>query len=144
MGYYVEIEKSTAVIPAANLDRAYKKMCALNTTHDHKKTGGSWGGGKQTAKWFAWMDANYPDTCKDARAVLDALGFYTHYDEQGNLHIDGYDNKTGQEDLFLHSIADDVTGKIEWRAEDGERWTTLFYGDSVIDGECTHIRGMLA
>ena len=139
MGYFVEIEGSTAVIPAANLERAYEKMCALNTTHDHKKTGGNNHGGR----WFAWMDANYPDTCKDAQDVLEALGFYTHY-ENGNLHIDGYDNKTGQEDLFLHSIADDVTGKIEWRGEDGERWTTLFYGDYVIDGECTNIKGLLA
>ena len=139
MGYYVEIEKSTAVIPAANLERAYQKMCALNTTHDHKKTGGSNRGGR----WFAWMDENYPDTCKDARAVLDALGFYTHYDEQGNLHIDGYDNKTGQEDLFLYTIRNDAKGEIEWRGEDGDRWTTLFYADDVIEGESTTIAGLL-
>ncbi len=143
MGYYVEIEKSTAVIPAANLERAYQKMCALNTTHDHIKRGGCFGGGVQKAKWFSWMDANYPDTCKDAQAVLEALGFYTHY-ENGDLHIDGYDNKTGQEDLFLHSIQDDASGKIEWRGEDGERWTTLFSGDSVIEGTCTKTAGLLA
>ena len=142
MGYYVEIEVSNAVIPAENLERAYAKMCALNTTHDHVKRGGSYSGGKQTAKWFSWMDENYPDTCKDARAVLDALGFYTHYDEQGNLHIDGYDSKTGQEDLFLQTIADDATGKIAWRGEDGDRWTTLFYGDRVIEGTTT--AGLLA
>lgn len=138
MGYYVEIEKSTAVIPAANLERAYKKMCALNTTHDHLKRGGSNRGGK----WFSWMDENYPNTCKDAQAVLEALGFYTHY-ENGDLHIDGYDNKTGQEDLFLSAIENDVKGEIEWRGEDGERWTTLFYGDNVIEGESTMIFGFL-
>lgn len=139
MGYYVEIEKSTAVIPAANLDRAYQKMCALNTTHDHKKRGGSNHGGR----WFSWMDANYPETCPDAAAVLEALGFETHYADNGDLHIDGYDNKSGQEDLFLHTIADDVTGEIEWRGEDGERWTTLFYADYVIEGESTTIAGQL-
>ena len=143
MGYYVEIEKSTAVVPAANLERVYEKMCALNITHDHKKRGGCFGGGVQKAKWFSWMDANYPDTCKDARAVLEALGFETHYAENGDLHIDHYDNKTGQEGLFLHSIEDDVSGKIEWRGEDGERWTTMFFGDYVIDGEGTTIAGLL-
>jgi hypothetical protein len=66
MGYYVRIVNSTARIPAANLDRAYQRMCALNHTHDHVKRGGSWGGGKQTAKWFSWMDADYPATCADA------------------------------------------------------------------------------
>ena len=139
MGYFVEIEKSTAVIPAANLERAYAKMCALNTTHHHKKTGGD----NRGNKWFAWMDANYPATCKDARAVLEALGFETHYAENGDLHIDYYDNKSGQERLFLHSIEDDVSGKIEWRGEDGERWTTMFFGDYVIDSEGTTIADLL-
>lgn len=144
MGYYVTIKTSTAVIPAANLDRAYMKMCALNTTHDHLKRGGCSVGGVQKAKWFSWMDANYPETCKDAQAVLNALGFDTHYNAQGDLIIDYYDNKSGQEDLFLRAIEDDVTGKIEWYGEDGETWFTLFYGDYVIDGESTTIAGVLA
>ena len=57
--------------------------------------------------------------------------------------LDHYDNKTGQEGLFLHSIEDDVSGKIEWRGEDGERWTTMFFGDYVIDGEGTTIADLL-
>ena len=71
MGYYVQIVESNARIPAANLKAAYEKMCALNVTHDHAKRGGSYSDGKQTAKWFSWMDANYPETCKDAKEVLE-------------------------------------------------------------------------
>jgi hypothetical protein len=133
MGYYVRIVNSTARIPAANLDRAYQRMCALNHTHDHVKRGGSWGGGKQTAKWFSWMDANYPETCADAQAVLEQLGFETQYNAQGDLLIMYYDSKTGQENLFLESIKNLATGSILWQGEEGETWTTEFQGERIID-----------
>jgi hypothetical protein len=133
MGYYVKIVKSTACIPAANLQRAYEKMCALNVTHDNDKRGGSWGGGKQTAKWFSWMDADYPNTCHDAKEVLEALGFETEYNDDGDLLITGYDSKSGQEDLFLESIIDEATGVVAWKGEEGEEWKTQFNGDSVVD-----------
>ena len=137
MGYYVRIKSSTARIPAENLQRAYDKMCALNVTHDSKKRGGSWSGGKQDAKWFSWMDANYPETCKDAKAVLEQLGFDCSYDKNGDLLIEGYDNKMGQEDLFLASIGTETIGTINWFGEDGETWTTDFLGDLVIDAQPT-------
>jgi len=135
MGYYVEIINSTAKIPAANLKRAYQKMCALNTTHHKEKRGGSWSGGKQDAAWFSWMDANYPETCKDAQAILEQLGFYTELNEQGDLLITGYDSKMGQEDLFLKAIENDAEGEIEWVGENHERWTTTFHGDNVFEAE---------
>jgi hypothetical protein len=135
MGYNVEILKSTARIPAANLKRAYEKMCALNTTHHAQKRGGSWSGGTKSESWFSWMDANYPETCKDAQAVLEQLGFYTSTDTNGDLLIEGYDSKMGQEDLFLKAIETDVTGVIEWVGEDHERWTTTFIGDQILDAE---------
>ena len=58
------------------------------------------------------MDENYPETCKDAQAILDCLGFETAYDDVGNLHLVAYDNKMGQEDLFLKSIATNTVGKL--------------------------------
>lgn len=135
MGYNVEIIKSTAKIPAANLDSAYQKMCALNYTHHDQKRGGGWEGGKKVAGWFSWMDANYPETCRDANAVLEQLGFYTEYNEQGDLLITGYDSKMGQEDLFLKAIENDASGEIEWVGEDHERWTTVLHGDHVLEAE---------
>ena len=135
MGYYVEIIKSDAYIPKANLKSAYDKMCALNVTHDNEKRGGSWSNGKQDQKWFSWMDANYPETCKDAKEVLEQLGFECDIDAEGNLHIHNYDSKTGQEDLFLEAIKYDTCGTIEWVGEEHERWTTEFLGDSVIEAQ---------
>lgn len=137
MGYYVRIIRSDAVIPAANLKRAYEKMCALNITHHREKRGGSWTGGKAMpdSSWFSWMDANYPQTCKDAQAVLKEMGFYTQYNDQGDLMITGYDSKMGQEDLFLKAIENEASGQIQWVGEDGDVYYTDFAGDHVIDAQ---------
>lgn len=135
MGYYVNIVKSDAVIPQENLQLCYEKMCALNVTHDHKKTGGSWQDGKQVNKWFSWMDADYPNTCKDAKAVLEQMGFDAEYNDKGDLLIVGYDNKMGQEDLFLKAIENEAIGSILWNGEDGSRWTTQFHGDNVYEAQ---------
>lgn len=138
MGYYVSIVESTAKIPANNLEKAYKAMCALNTTHDHVKRGGSWSGGKQTKRYFSWMDENYPETCSDANEILNQLGFETEYDDNGDLLIVDYDNKAGQEDLFLKAIDHLAVGEITWKGEEGETWTTEF---NVLEG--TLIKGEL-
>ena len=134
MGYYVNITKSTAFLPKHREAEAYQIMCSLNTTHDHKKTGGSWSGGQQTAKWFSWMDENYPETCKDAGEIFEALGFDIERTDDG-IYIRGYDNKAGAEDLFLESIENLMVGEIKWTGEDGEHWDTIFKGDNCIDGE---------
>lgn len=139
MGYYVQAVSSTAFIPKANLQRAYEKMCALNVTHDHEKNGGSWSaGGKQDGKWFSWMDANYPETCKDAQAVLEQLGFECEYNEFGDLCFGDYDSKTGQEDLFMKAIENEATGMITWRGEEGEVWVTKFHGGVVVDANSAY------
>ena len=52
---------------------------------------------------------------------------------KGNLHLIGYDQKTGQEDLFLNAITNYMTGMIRWVGEDGEMGTE-FDSDSIIDG----------
>lgn len=135
MGYNVRTIKSTAHIPAANLDTAYQAMCALNTTHHNQKRGGSWSGGQETGRWFSWMDENYPDTCQDAQAILEQLGFETQYADNGDLLLVSYDSKTGQEDLFLEAIQNLALGRIHWLGEDGNTYTTEFLGHTVITPE---------
>ena len=142
MGYYVEIVSSDAFIPKANLQSAYEKMCALNVTHHNEKSGGSWEGGKKVESWFSWMDSNYPETCKDAKEILEQLGFECEYDDDGNLDIQGYDSKMGQEALFMEAIKYDAEGVIVWQGEENERWTVQFLGDSVI--ECQPVTKLLA
>ena len=140
MGYYVSIEESTFQIPVENLDAAYKAMCELNyTVPNSQKRGGSHPGkdkapeyGPHKCCWFSWMDWNYDEKCKNAEEVLHEVGFYSYISENGNLHIDGYDSKTGQEDLFLKAISTLSKGYIIWKGEEGEVWGETYGGEKVI------------
>lgn len=140
MGYYVQ-GYGNITIQKSNEEKAYQAMCALNDL-DHLKRGGSWsaltdadgsrpsGMGFHPNRWFSWMDPNYPETCQDFLSVLNDLGFGVEVDSVSNGHTDyrvSYDNKSGQEDLFLEAIAPYVEGgSIEWFGEDGERWLNKF------------------
>lgn len=140
MGYYINIEKSTFVIPAENLDTAYQRMCQLNFTVPNSKKGGGSYPGKDKAPhtgpdkhcWFSWMNWDYHEKCADAEAILNELGFETEYDYNGNLGIREYDSKSGQEDLFLESICDLAKGYIIWRGENGDVWGETYGGAKVI------------
>ena len=136
MGYYVHLTAVNWMIPTKHLETAYERMCELNVTHHSVKRGGSFGkdenGIAHESRWFSLMDENYPETCKNAREILNELGFDTEIDEYG-LVIVGYDSKTGQEDLFLESISDLVvhsTGEsmpyMIWEGEDSLQWKEIF------------------
>jgi hypothetical protein len=143
MGYYTTQVDQHFTIPADKLGEAFEALKALNTnTPDSEKRGGSWGPGGQRASWFSWMDENYDKTAVDAAEIFEALGFTVDRDGdcEGGLSLDGYDSKTGQEDLFLTAVKDLVPEDsfIEFRGEDGAmyRWTpkgvqyaTVTWGD---------------
>lgn len=142
MGYYIRIAEGTVTIPKENVEEAYRRMCALND-NDSLKRGGQWGGdvdkdsprpaglNYHPAKWFSWMDPDYPNKCADAKTILDQLGFESLYNE--DIVIFGYDNKAGQEDLFLRAISDLCTkdSYLVWHGEDGEMWKEFFGGPTV-------------
>lgn len=135
MGYYVSASNSTWTIKKENLDKAYEAMCKLNWKNELKR-GGRYPTNPDDPKdkphegvWFAWMPWNYHETCKDAQDILQKLGFETDYDGDGNLVLGWYNNKAGNEDVFLKAIAPFSEGFIEWRGEDGYLWR-----DSVEDG----------
>lgn len=145
MGYWVNIIEGEVTIPKRNLKKAYERMCALND-NDSIKRGGQWGGdldqnsprpdglNYHPAKWFSWMDANYPETCADAKAILDALAFESQYKDNGDLNIYGYDSKIGQEELFLDAISDLCTKDsfLVWRGEDGAMWRQEFGSKEMV------------
>ena len=137
MGYYVHIEDSNCMLPEKHFNLAYWRMCDLNKNDDLKRGGSSTG-----EKWFSWMDANYPETCKTAQDVLVELGFEVEEVEDTGLTIYGYDNKSGQEELFLGVISDllrTVDGMydsgnrpfIVWRGEDDHVWKDI-YGEKEV------------
>ena len=124
------------MLPHKHANLAYWRMCDLNKNDDLKRGGSSTG-----EKWFSWMDANYPETCKTALDVLVELGFDVEEGDEG-LVIYAYDNKSGQEELFLEAISDllrTVDNKnsslnkpfIVWRGEDDMVWKDL-YGEKKV------------
>lgn len=146
MGYYVSTIEAEFFLSKVNFDDAYKAMCALNDRDDLKR-GGSYGGGGIDArsdrpaglnyhphKWFSWLDPDYPDKLKTTPDILQQIGFDLHYDDNGNIVYLQYDNKMGQEDLFLEAIAPFVkrNSYIIWRGEDGEHWKDIFINNRIV------------
>ena len=131
MGYYVRLEESTAVLPKKHQAEAYRRMCALNDNDDLKQGGSIGPDGEE--KWFSWMDPNYPDTCADAKAILADLGFWFPdlSDKSDDLVFEDYDSKAGQEDLFIFTIGNLMTGYMVWSGEDGDKWRWEFGPDGA-------------
>jgi len=128
MGYYVDLTDAWAILPASNYDEAYKRLCELNK-RDDLKSGGSWSGGKQTSVWFSWMSADYPDHHKDARSILEAVGYETA-DRPDGFALTHYNDKTGCEDVFVWAIADlfEENNYMVWRGEENEQYRWEFGG----------------
>lgn len=124
MGYYVTLEESTFNIPADKLEEAFTRLKALNHKPGVVKNGGSYSGGRQTAKWFSWMSEKYDEEAEDAEHIFKMLGFYTECNPDDGLTLLEYDSKTGQEQLFINEVADLATPGwvMVWRGEDGEVW----------------------
>lgn len=148
MGYYTRITETNMFISKDDFVYCYEAMCKLNDRDDLKK-GGSWGGGNgisadnprpegmtyHPAKWFSWLDANYPEKCKTMQDILFELGFEDiKLDEDGNLIDLWYDNKTGDEALFLQIISPYVKAGsyVNWIGEDGTRYQFFFNGKEMI------------
>lgn len=149
MGYYVTLIEHNAMLRKQDLDEAYRIMCELNNDNS-KKTGGRWPredkSGPHNGVWFAWMDWNYPETCHNAKEILQELGFDVYETDNGDLIPEYYDSKTGAEDIFLNSLAklwvsefnDDSDPYFAWRGEDGTMWRIRF-ADGKAVGESAHI-----
>jgi len=129
MGYYVRANCLPFRMKKKNFDEAYRLMCELNNLPDSEKRGGG-----NNERWFSWMDANYPETCADFLAILDALGFHPEFDKLTGDIVDlEYDSKIGQEDLFFRAIGHLVEPNsfIYWEGEDGEKWRWVFDGKGM-------------
>ena len=128
MGYYVDTESINARIPKANLEKAVKRLKELNKS-DRYKRGFTSIGGKRTYN-FSWMPSNYDETTHTAKEILDLLGFETEYNSYGDLDVQGYHDKSGNEGVFIWSIADlfEPDSHINWVGEDGDKWRWEFGG----------------
>lgn len=135
MGYFVSITRAEFAVPEN--EEVLKVLKDANWKYHDWKRGGSFGG-EHEEKWFSWMPANYDVQVDLVYDVFLKLGFDVSVD--GNMvHLNSYDNKSGQEDLFLAIVAPYVEegSFIEWVGEDGTTWR-----HEVIDGKLTVAEGV--
>ena len=124
MGYYVS-GNGELRIKKENLDKAHEALMALQDAPDKAKSGGSYSANERRF-WYSWMPEDLR-TLTDTKAVFAELGFEVRDDENGDLLISCYDNKTGQEDVFFAAAAPFIEeGEYDWTGEDGEFWRWQF------------------
>ena len=138
MGYYATLDYSSVKIPLSAEKDALEAVYRLDKAAHHLKQGGSHGPNRPDVKWFSWMpeDLRTLTTLED---LLQTLGFRTH-ESDGAIHVDGYDSKVGQEDLFFFALAPFIESNyskefaamanepasMEWTGEDGSKWKWTF------------------
>ena len=124
MGYYVS-GNGELRIKKENLAAAYDALMALQDAPPKAKRGGSYSANERR-HWYSWMPEDLR-TLPDTKSVFAELGFEVNDDENGDLLISCYDNKSGQEDVFFAAAAPFIEeGEYEWTGEDGDFWKWEF------------------
>ena len=125
MGYYVN-GNGQLRIKAENLGKAHEALMALQDAPPKAKRGGSSGGSEAPRYWYSWMPEDLR-TLPDTKSVFETLGFEVSDDENGDLLISCYDNKTGQEEVFFAAAAPFIEDdEYEWTGEDNDFWLWKF------------------
>ena len=131
MGYYVSLHSSDfAVKESPELLSALKEM---PVKYHAIKRGGSSSG----ESWFSWVNDSEFEQATSAQQIIEAFGFETT-EAQGEVTLDGYQSKTGQEDLLLAVLAPFANegAEMEWSGEEGERWLYIVRGGKLwVSGE---------
>jgi hypothetical protein len=117
MGYYIDLTNAEWEIPeTAEVLQALKGMV---TKYHAIKRGGSSGG----ESWFSWMSDESILNAEKVITIFNDLGFETNETDNG-FTLESYNDKTGQEDVFLAVVAPFCTdgSYVEIRGEDGSEW----------------------
>ena len=132
MGYYTT-QTGTVTIATRDERVAVEALKGLNHNHEDKR-GGSYSYRKALeegidpyeVRWYSWMPSRYHENgdIRTVGDVLEMLGYEVTVRTDGNdaVYTVAYDNKTGQEDVFLNRLADFATVNIEVVGEDGDKW----------------------
>ncbi len=126
MGYYVSLHSSDwELTESPELLAVLKEM---PTKYHSIKRGGSSNG----ESWFSWVNDSEFESATKAEEIVNAFGFETS-ESEGTFCIEGYNNKTGQEDLLLAVLAPFVKegSEMEWSGEEGERWLYSVIGGKL-------------
>lgn len=110
MSEFILMLDSSLHLPAEHKGEAYRVLCDLNKRDDLKTAGLI----DSDNKSFAYMPADYPEVYKDAKEILEALGFELSEDVRGNIWFDGYSDKKGDMDIFLGTLQPLLRGMCAW------------------------------
>jgi hypothetical protein len=125
MGYYINAHGTIEMVRSLDTEATYA-LKALNYQHELKRGGGGRSDDPFEAKWFSWMPPRYHEdpTIDSVEAVLAMLGFDVTMARKAGLNVYTvtYENKTGQEEVFLNTLAGYAQISIDVTGEDGARW----------------------
>lgn len=134
MGYYVTLTDSDVVLPKENHQEILTRWHEMNDKkYDNIKSGGSYSGGRTMSKNYSWMPTDYEKTTHTPQQVLEHLGFDFSENAKGDIVIQGYESKTGQEDLFFKKIGDLVNpgSLMQWQFEEDASYAWFFDGKKM-------------
>lgn len=126
MGYYVDLVDADFTIPER--EDVLEALRAMPTKYASLMRGGS-----STEKWFSWMSTEEIESAVSVQSVFESLGFECFDYGNNTFSLSSYNNKTGQEDLFLAVVAPFVEDGsfTQWRGEDGELWRYTVSGGKL-------------
>jgi len=118
VGYYVELVEADFTIPER--EDVLEALRAMPKKYKEFQRGGNGAG----ERWFSWMTDEEIESAESVRSIFESLGFECRDYGNGTFGLDNYNNKTGQEDMFLAVVAPFVEkdSYTQWRGEDGEVW----------------------
>lgn len=131
MGYYISIiDSENFKVRKEHFEAIHKAFVELNN-HDELKSGGSYGAEREY--WFSWMPKDYSDLTTPQ--ILAELGFEFSEAPNGDLVGFFYDNKCGDEDVFLAALAPFMADGeyLTWKGEDdGDYYRISYYGGKAL------------
>ncbi len=129
MGYYVQLVEADFTIPETQ--EVLDALRAMPKKYKEYQRGGD-----GTERWFAWMPDAELENAVSVKAVFESVGFDTKDYGNGTFCLDGFDNKTSQEEMYLAVVAPFVAkgSYTQWRGEDGElyRYTVDYKGHLTV------------
>jgi hypothetical protein len=126
MGYYVTAQ-GTIEMPRSLEAEALHALRMLNYQHELKRGRRSPATGNPfDDSWYAWIPERYhedPDI-NSVQDILEMVGYEVTLARKAGLNVYTllYDNKTGQEEVFLNCLAGYAQVSIDMLGEDGQRW----------------------
>ena len=126
MGYYITAE-GTIEMPRSLEAEALHALKMLNYDHEQKRGGSARYPSEYDpfeTRWYSWMPPRYHETVGSIAEVLELVGFEVTKTRAAGLDVYTlvYDNKTGQEDVFLNCLARYAQVTVDVVGEDGARW----------------------